>query len=67
MKNCDVVKKLMEEYDVSNVEELCVILGFLLERMRIRLNAIDNNLQYEHLFSRIQYLENLLSAHKIDY
>lgn len=69
MKNFDVVKKLLKDYDVEDVNQLCVILAYLLERAKIevktyRCSSISENY---HLYERINYLEDLLAKYNIYY
>lgn len=69
MKNVDVVKKLLKEYDVEDVNQLCVILAYLLERKKIevhnyRCSSVSENY---HLYERINYLEDLLAKYNINY
>ena len=69
MKNCDVVKNLMEEYDFEDVDKLCVYLSFIVNRLKLKLSYCNSDLfvQNEILLSRIQYLESLLLENNINY
>lgn len=67
MKNVDVVKKLLKEYELEDVNQLCVMLAYLYERAKIEVNTYRRSTVSEnyHLYERINYLEDLLAKYNI--